>query len=261
VSDAAGCLERVLAIAGNGVRQAVRDKALVMLAAFCAILVLGSVVVSSLTVGERTRIVVDLGLSVISILTTLTAVLVSIGQVAREIERRTVDTILSKPVARWELLLGRFLGMAATLAIMVAVMGALHAAVLAVLGGLDPQLPHALFLGWVEAVLVSALALFFSTFTTSMPSVFITLGFVVIGHASWSLALMARSLQSRALQELLHVLYVVLPNLELMNVRDQVAWDVAVSGRYVAWATLYGLAYSGLLIVLGAAILSRRDLA
>jgi ABC-type transport system involved in multi-copper enzyme maturation permease subunit len=261
VSALAQSAARVAALAGNSVRQAIRDRILSLLGGFCAVLVVASVVISELTVGERNRIVVDLSLSAIAMLTTLSAALVTIGQVAREIERRTVDTILSKPVARWELVAGRAGGMAVTLAVMVVAMGALSSVVLVALGGFTPELWKALYLGWLEAVLVAALALFFSTFTTSMPSLFITLGLVVIGHTSDGLLLMAARVESPALAWLLRTLHLVIPNLDLLTVRDQVVWGVTIPWGLLGWASAYALGVAAALVTLGAAILSRRDLA
>lgn len=252
---------RIAALAANGFRQAVRDKVLYVLAAFCGLLILGSVIVSQLTVGERSRIVLDLGLSATALLTSLTAVVVSISQLAKEIERRTIDTILAKPVSRWEFLVGRFGGMALTLGAMVLTMGVLHSVVLLAVDGLRPDAWKALLLTWVEAVLVAAMAFFVSSFATTVPSLFITLGFVVIGHTSWGLVLLARRVTWPAAQWLLRTGYVALPNLELLNVRAQVVWEVPIGWGYVLQAAAYGLAYSGFLVTLAAAILSRRDLA
>ena len=257
----AGSLARLLALALNGHRQAVRDKVLYVLAGFGALLILGSIVVSQLTVGERARIVMDLGLSANALLSGLTAVFVSINQLAREIERRTIDTILAKPVARWEFVVGRFLGLGLTLALLVGVMGGLHATVLVAVDAWDPAMLAALWLTWIEALLIAAIALFLSSFATTIPSMFVTLALVLIGHSSWGLVLLAKSLESPLAQWLLRVAYVALPNLEMLNVRGQVVWDVDIPWNYVAHASAYGLLYAGTLLLLSSAALARRDLA
>jgi ABC-type transport system involved in multi-copper enzyme maturation permease subunit len=261
VSALAASWARLVALALNGHRQAVRDKVLYVLAGFGGLLILGSIVVSQLTVGERARIVMDLGLSANALLSALTAVFVSVNQFAREIERRTIDTILAKPVARWELVVGRFLGLGLTLALLVAAMGALHAGVLVAVDAWDPAALAALWLTWIEALLIAAVALFFSSFVGTVPATFATLALIVIGHSSWGLVLLSKSVASPIAQWLLRVAYVALPNLELLNVRGQVVWDVAIPWTYVGQATAYGLLYALALLLLAAAALARRDLA
>ena len=257
--ELAGCVERLLALATSGWRQAIRDKLLHVLGGFCVVLIGGSLVLSELTVGERGRIVLDLGLSGTSLLANLVAIFVTINQVAREIERKTVVVILTKPVARWELITGRFLGMAATLALMVACMGALHGGLLAAIGAWRPELIQALVLTWLESVVVAAIALFFSSFATPLPSMFLTLAFLVIGHTSWGLRMLAET-SGAAMRTVLEMLYRVLPNLSLLNVRSAVTWGDSIAWSHVAHGAVYGLGYSAMLLALASFALSRRDL-
>ena len=256
----AGSFARIRALAWNGMRQAVRDKVLYVLGGFCAVLIAGSVVVSTLTIGERARIVMDLGLSATAILSTLTTVFVTINQVAREIDRRTIASILSKPVARWELVAGRFCGMAVTLLVLVGTMGLLHAAVLRLVDGYSGAMWTALYLEYAETLVVVAIALCLSSFITTLPAIFLSLAFVVIGHTSQGLAMLADRLAAPLAIWILHLLYLVLPNLELLNVRDQVVWGVAIPPAMIAWGTTYALGYSALLLAIASFMLSRRDL-
>ncbi len=252
-------LERVLALAGAGLRQAVRDKLLHVLLGFCGILIAGSVIVSQLTVGERARIVMNLGLSATSILANLVGAFVTINQAAREIERKTVVMILAKPVARWELVAGRFAGMGATLGFMVACMGALHAVVLALVGGYRVDLWPALALTWLEALVVVAIALFFSCIATPLPSMFLTLAFIVIGHSTWTLHALATR-NPGPVGWLLEALYRGIPNLSLLNVRSAVTWGEIIPASHVAHGLLYAAGCCAVLLGLGSLALSRRDL-
>ena len=260
-SAALASAARIRTLAWNGMRQAVRDKVLYVLAGFCALLVGGSSLVSQLTVGERARIVMDLGLSATSILATLTAIFVTINQVAREIDRKSIASILTKPVARWELVVGRFLGMGATLAIIEFTMMMLHCAVLASVDGYRAALWKAAWLGYVETLLVVAIALFLSTFITTLPAIFLSLAFVAIGHTSEGLHLMAERMESPVAKALLEGLQHVLPNLDVLNVRAQVAWGTDIPASVVVHGSLYGLGVSAVLLVLGSILFARRDLA
>jgi ABC-type transport system involved in multi-copper enzyme maturation permease subunit len=254
-------LSRLAALGATSFRQALRDKVLYVLLGFSSLLVVGSLVISELTVGERGRIVMDLGLTATSLLANFVAVFVTVGQVAREIERRTIVVVATKPVARWEILVGRFVGMGATLALMVAVMASLHALVLLAVDGYRTTLWDAALMSFTESLLVCAIALFLSSFATPLPSVFLTLGFVVIGHTSWGLLMLADSLESRAARAGLRALHAALPNLSLLNVRQTVTWGDPVGLDVVSLGMAYGLGYSMVLLILGAGLFSRRDLA
>ena len=254
-------IARVLALAGTGFRQALRDKVLYVLLGFAVVLIGGSLLISELTVGERGRIVMNLGLSVTSLLADLVAIFVTIGQVGREIERKTIIVIATKPVARWEILAGRFAGMALTLGLMITVMTALHASILVAVGGYRGALWQASLLALAEALLTCAIALFLSSFATPLPSMFLTLGFLVIGHTSWGLLMLAEGVKSELARTSLHVLYAVLPNFSLLNVRAFVTWGEAISWTTVGLGLAYGLGYSIVLLASGAFLFSRRDLA
>ena len=259
--SAAASLARVRALAWNGHRQAVRDKALVVIAAFSVAMVLGSLIVSELTVGERGRVVTDFGLSSIDVLTLLLAVFVSINQVAKDIERRTIDTILSKPVDRWELVVGRACGIALTTGVVVLVLGILLSGLLLAVKAHDPQVWKCLLLSWIGAILAGSIALFVSSFATPLPAQFIALAILVIGHTSRGLVMLAERAELPLAKWILRVLYLVTPNFDLLNFRAQVVWHAEIPWLVVARGVAYGLGVSGVLLVLAAAVLSRRDLA
>ena len=260
MTAAASSLLRVTALAGASWRQAVRDKLLHVLAGFAVVMIGGSFVVSELTVGERARIVMDLGLSATALLSVLVAAFVTANQAAREIERKTVVIVLSKPVARWELLAGRFLGMSATLAVMVACMSLLHAGVLLAVDGYRATMWPAVVLTWLEAILVVAIALFFSSFATPLPSMFLTLAFIVIGHTSWGLRMLAERTASAVAKVALEILFRALPNLALLDMRSPVTWGDPVPWAHVAQGFAYTAGYAGMLLALASALMSRRDL-
>jgi len=254
-------LTRLAALGATSFRQALRDKVLHVLVGFGGLMVVGSLIISELTVGERARIVMDLGMTATSLLANFVAVFVTVGQVAREIERRTIVVVATKPVARWEILVGRFAGMGATLALMVAVMTVLHALMLLAVEGYRATLWHAALLTFTESLLVCSIALFLSSFATPLPSMFLTLGFVVIGHTSWGLLMLADSVQSAAAKTCLRVLHALLPNLSLLDVRQPVTWGEPIGIDVVGLGVAYGLGYSMVLLILGAGLFSRRDLA
>ena len=164
-------------IALNTFREAVRDKILYAMLVFALVLIGGSLLVAELTIGEYEKIIKDLGLSLISIFGLMIAIFVGIGLVYKEIERKTIYTIASKPVPRWQFLLGKYLGLVLTLAAEVSIMGLGFALILQLSGaGERLVLLPALWLTFVELLVVTAIAILFSCFSTPTLSALFTLG-------------------------------------------------------------------------------------
>src|ERR1051326_881363 len=132
-------MRRTLAIARNAFREAVRDRVLYNLVLFVLLLIGGAIFLGELSAGQEAKIIVDLGLSAILLFGVFIAIFVGVGLVYKEIERRTLYAILSKPVARGEFLIGKYLGLCLTLLVNVVIMGAgLSLAVIWVKRGWDP---------------------------------------------------------------------------------------------------------------------------
>src|SRR5712671_5591832 len=129
---------RVLAIARNAFREAVRDRVLYNLVVFVLLLIAGAIFLGEISAGQEAKIIVDLGLSAILLFGVFIAIFVGVGLVYKEIERRTLYAILSKPIGRGEFLLGKYLGLCLTLLVNVAIMGlGLSLALIYVPRGLD----------------------------------------------------------------------------------------------------------------------------
>jgi ABC-type transport system involved in multi-copper enzyme maturation permease subunit len=114
---------RTLAIARNAFREAVRDRVLYNLVLFVLLLIAGAIFLGELSAGQEAKIIVDLGLSAMLLFGAFIAIFVGVGLVYKEIERRTLYAILSKPIGRGQFLLGKYLGLCLTLLINVLVMG------------------------------------------------------------------------------------------------------------------------------------------
>src|SRR6266704_6722074 len=129
----------ILAIARNAFREAVRDRVLYNLVVFVLLLIGGAIFLGELSAGQEAKIIVDLGLSAILLFGVFIAIFVGVGLVSKEIERRTLYAILSKPIGRGEFLLGKYLGLCLTLLVNVAVMSVgLSLALMVVKRGWDP---------------------------------------------------------------------------------------------------------------------------
>jgi len=246
-------------IAVNTFREAVRDRVLYLILAFAVLLILASVLLSLITVGSEEKIIQDFGLSMIAIFGTATALFLGIGLVYKEIERKTIYTLLSKPVRRSQFLLGKYLGLCLTLAVNLVVMSLAFFGLLAVHGTPWGDLWIAILLIYCELLLVTAIAVFFSSFSTPILSALFAIALYLVGRLSWSLKLLEDIIVDPLARGTVKFLYLVLPNLEHFNVRDELVHGIPVPMTEVGFAVLYGLAYTGLVLLAAAAIFERRD--
>ena len=250
---------RVLSIAFNTFRENIREKLLYNLLVFALLMIGSSILLTRLTIGELDRLIINLGLSSINFFGVLIAIFIGISLVSKEIDKKTIYTILSKPVPRYEFLLGKYLGLMFTLFVNTAVM---VAGLLAVMVYLNAPVTLLLFeaLGFIflELVVITAVALLFSTFTSATLSAIFTLAIYAVGHLSTDLKQFGAQMDSVG-KAVLNALYYVLPNLERFNLKGQVIHQVNISGTDVLLTTAYGLAYAGLLLVLASIIFQRRD--
>lgn len=252
----------VFAIAANTFREALRDKILYLLFVFGIILIAASRVISWLTVGAEIKIIIDVGLAAISVFGVLTAIFIGISLVQKEIERRTVHTIITKPVHRYEFILGKFAGLALTLFVMVAVMSIiLQGTVYLKEQHLSWPVMRACVLVFVELLVIVSVAIVFSSFSTPILSFLLTLLIYVIGHVSYGLVDLAEKAPSGSARILLKTLYYLLPNLESFNLKAAAVHDLVVPQGFMLASIEYGLAYTATMLLLATVIFQRRDFA
>ena len=251
---------KILAIALNTFKECIRDKILYNLLIFAMLMIGLSAFLSKLTIGVQIRIVKDIGLGSISIFGVLIAIFLGIGLVSKEIDRRTIYTILSKPVQRYSFLLGKFAGLLLTLFINIAIMTvALVILIYSMNGDVNLLLFEAIFLIFIELIVVTSIALFFSTFTTPTLSAIFTLSFFVIGHLTGYIRLFGSQSDLQFVKKLSDILYYVLPNLESFNVKSMVMYADSLEWNFFFLSTMYGLVYASLVLVLSVIIFQRRD--
>ncbi len=239
----AGVRNRIATIAGNTFREAVRDRVLYNLVLFVLILTGAAVFIGEISGGQERKIIVDLGLSAMLLFGVFIAIFVGVGLVYKEIERRTVYAIFSKPVGRSEFLIGKYLGLCLTLLVNVAVMGA----------GVS------LALIYVELMLLTGVALLFSSFSSPALSALLTFFVFIIGHFSADLKSLSGSMGSVAARWLFASLYYLLPNLANLSFITPAAHGQLPDPSRVAVVVLYTLVYIMITIAMAAMIFSRRN--
>jgi ABC-type transport system involved in multi-copper enzyme maturation permease subunit len=252
---------RVWSIATNTLREAVRNRLLYALLFFAVTMIGFSVLVASLSYVEGERIIQDMGLASIRLFSVGIAIFVGIGLIHGEVERRTIYTILSKPVTRPEFLLGKFLGLLLAVWLQLFLMASAFGLVSLLAGaGLNWGYGEALLLVGVELMVIVAVATLFSAFTTPMLAAFFTVGIYVLGHLSRNLYLLGQESDVESVKYTATLIYRVLPDLETFNLSVQAVHGLPISGAEVGWALLYGVGYSTVLLILASFIFQRRDL-
>lgn len=247
---------RIYHIATNTFREAVRDRVLYNLIAFALVLTGAAILVGQISIQIEQLVVINLGLTAVSLFGVVIAIFIGIGLVSKEIEKRTLYTVLSRPVARWEFITGKFFGLSGTLVVNTLCMTAgIFAALFYVsrsLHGSDAWVLVAIYFIVLQFLITTALALFFSSFSSPLLSAVFTFCLFVAGSFAEDLRGFAGL--AHGLQHWLAVLAVyAIPNFSALNVISQVAHGSAISGHLIFWNTAYALVYT--IAVLAAAVI------
>lgn len=254
-------LRNVGYIALNTYRETVRDKVLYNLVLFALLLIGSSYVLGQISVYQEVKIIKDIGLASISIFGMVIAIFIGIGLVSKEIDKRTLYSLLPKPISRVQFLLGKYLGLAVTLLVNVLVMTAgLYLLLLSMGERFDPSLLEAIYLVYVSLCVLVGVAILFSTFSSSLLAGLFT-GFVYIaGYFSSDLKHFENVVDSLWLAVVTRTLYYLLPNFRNFDVKSAVVSGGPVPLSQLGWATAYGATYVVLLLVASAWIFQKRNL-
>ena len=254
-------MRRVLVIAQLTLREALRKRVFVNLGVFAALMVGVSLLMTGLTIGQHQRIIHTVSLTTLSVVGNLLAIFLGAGLIAQEVERKTLYTIVSRPMRRWVFVLGRSLGLAAVLAINT-IVGALLVQVVLTMSNW-PALPHfglSLGLIYMEMLVVLGIAVLFSSFSTPTLSATFTLCFWVIGRISVELQELAGLAKNEGLAMAMNAAYSVLPNLGRLDPMDLLIHNQPPPGGHVGMLFVYALFYVAALLTAACWVFERRDL-
>jgi Cu-processing system permease protein len=260
---------RIIAIALNTFREAIRNKVLYGIVAAVIGMNLFAVVLGAMSLAEEARIARDVGLAGVSLFGAITAIFLGVSLLYAEIQKRTIHVILAKPIHRHEFVLGKYAGMAVTLTLLVVAFAIALALMLTLSGfSFDENVIKAVTLGWLEVMLVAAIAIFFSSFSTPFLSGIFTFAIFFIGRSSKELEYAAAKAKDPVLQNIGKAALYVIPDLHLFSVSGGEVDGKAVSvhATFVSWlyvghAALYALAVVAILLILAVVVFSRRDFA
>ena len=254
-------------------RESVRDRVFYNLVLFGVLLVGASIVIGQLTAGQDVKIIKDLGLAATSLFGLFIAIFIGINLVSKEVERRSVYPLLAKPITRPQFIAGKYAGLLLTLLVNLAVMTVALYTVLYFLArgipvpiqgawdapALDPALLKAVAMIFLELAVVTAVALFFSTYSSPMLSAIFTLGVYVVGQFNAELKRFDAIVDSPAAIAVAKACYYVLPDFSRFHVKLAVVHGVPVPGAFMAASAAYAAAYVAALLFGAMVIFARRD--
>lgn len=253
-------LGRIRGIALNTLRESIRDKVLVTLIVFAVLVMGASRVIQPLALGEEAKVIKDIGLASITLFCVLIAILVGGRLVYKEVEKRTIYIILAKPVRRWEFIVGKYVGLMAVLSISLVVM-TVSFYIIALVIGIRPPLVllWSVLMTFFELVILTAVAILFSTFVTPITGSVFTFAVYFVGHLTRDLKLLAAMSPSPIVKAASYFLYYVLPNLDNFNIRGQVVHGALLDPGGMALAGIYAIVYSATLLLISVAVFSRKE--
>src|SRR3982750_2666222 len=254
---------RVFHIATNTFREAVRDRVLYNLIGFALLMSAAAVLVGQISIDIERQVVINLGLTAVSLFGVVIAIFIGIGLVSKEIEKRTLYTVLSRPVRRWEFIVGKFFGLAGTLVVntffmAIGVFGALLYVAHTFSAGRS-SIFIALYFIILAFLIICALALLFSSFSSPLLSAVFAFSLFVIGSFSEDLRGFASMTRGISKWLATAAAYLV-PNFSALNVFSSVAHQNPVSGQLIVYNTAYALFYATMALSGAVLIFERRNL-
>ena len=254
-------MKKIIAIAFNTFKESVRDRIFYSLLAFAVLMLAFSLVLGNLTLDDEIKIIKDFGLGSISLFGVLIAIFVGISLVYKEMEKRTIYVILANPIARYQFILGKYVGLTFTLLVEVLVMSA---GLFALCYFKQQQIPLELFKAiipiWFELQLILAIALFFSTFVSPFLSGMLALTVFIIGHLTQDLRQLVANMDNPALKKTADFLYYTFPNLESLNYKTRIVHGLNIPWQEFFLSLSYATMYTLFILSLTLVIFNRRDI-
>jgi ABC-type transport system involved in multi-copper enzyme maturation permease subunit len=254
---------RIGYIASNTFREAVRDRVLYNLIAFALLLSGAAIFVGEISIEIEKLVVINLGLTAVSLFGVVIAIFIGIGLVSKEIEKRTLYTVLSRPVRRWEFIVGKFFGLSGTLVVNTFCMAiGVFAALLYVSHRFTPSdalIFVALYFIVLQFLIICALALLFSSFSSPLLAAVFSFSLFVIGSFAEDLRGFA-SMAHGLTRWLATAAAYLVPNFSAFNVISSVAHEHPIAGQLVLHNTLYALFYAAAALSGAVLIFEHRNL-
>jgi ABC-type transport system involved in multi-copper enzyme maturation permease subunit len=254
-------LHRTSVIAANVFREVIRDRVLYLVGLFAVLLLACVRYLPELAAATEAKIIPDVGLAAMTLLGLVIAVFVGTGLVNKEIDKRTVLVMLAKPISRVEFIVGKHIGLTAVLAVLVAIMTGLYIGILTldeIPLPVNSILVAALFL-LLQLALITAVAIAFGVFTSSLLATLLTFGVFLMGSFSANLVALAAQTKNPAIQNLARTLYLIVPDLSRLDLKNQAVYGLLPDPLTLLTNAGYGLLYIVALLAIASLIFSLRE--
>jgi ABC-type transport system involved in multi-copper enzyme maturation permease subunit len=252
---------RIWAIASNGFREVIRDRVLYLIVLFALLLVIAVQILPKVAATTQDKILIDFGLAAIGVLGVIVAVFVGTGLINKEIEKRTLLVLIPKPLLRAELLIGKHLGLSGVLAVLIVAMTVIYLILLSFARIEYPlgSILVSILYQFIELSLITAVALVFGVFSSSLLATLLSFGIYLMGNLSADILKFGNLSRNSTLQMLTQGLYLVLPDLSRLNLKNEAVYGILPSPLTLLGNGVYGLFYTVLLLAIAILIFSRRE--
>ena len=254
-------LIRVFTIANNGFKEVIRDRILYFIGFFCLLLILAQRIIPEIAAGTHEKILLDVGIGAINILSVIVAIFVGTALINKEIEKRTLLMLIPKPISRAELILGKHLGLTAVLGVMIAIMMGIYLAMLS-LSKIEYPTTALITAGaylLLQLALIAAVAILFGVFTSSILATLLSFGVYLMGHFSEDLVELGKLSKNANIESLTTSLYLVLPNLSRLDLKNEAVYGLLPSPVELAGHAVYGLLYTALMLIISMMVFAQKE--
>ncbi|OGS18288.1 MAG: hypothetical protein A3J83_07055 [Elusimicrobia bacterium RIFOXYA2_FULL_40_6] len=253
-------MDNIIAILGYTIKQHLRHKVYLIVILFGMILIMGGLVLSSLSTG-RIRMLMNIGLSSIEFLALITIIFTTVNLILEELESRTIYLMLAHPLKRWEYIAGRYIGTVISIALGMLIMMALHLTLL-FLAGWPWQ--NIYIIAWLcslgKVVVMSAITLLISLFTTSaVTAMSFSVLIWLLGHFSEELKFLGEKSANLFVKAVVGVIYNITSNFSYYNYRDFWAAAQTPPVAWFGWMIIYTFAYTGICLILSNFLFSQKE--
>jgi len=251
---------KIRAIALNTFKEATRNKIYYLLIFFGIFFVLSSKLVTLLIIGDKVKVLKDLGLASINFFSVLIAIFTGIDLVYKEIERKTIYNILSKPISRSCFIIGKFFGLALTLFVaLISMVVMFFLFMLLFSGELDVKILVYFILLYFELLIITSISLLFSSISTPILSSVFTISLYLIGHVIWTFNEFKDKIINPIIKVISYILYYTLPNLEKFNIKNSIVMNVDIDIGMILGSICYAIFYITALLTLTILIFNKRE--
>jgi len=253
-------VRQVRAIAVNTFKETIRDRVLAVIVVFALVMIAGGLWLGSISLGEQGRMMKDFGLAAVTGFGLIVAVFIAASLVHKEVEKRTVFVLFSKPVSRGAFIGGKFLGLCGTMAVVLAGMGMFLFALVGVLDGhASGMVLVATAMIYVQLLTVMAVTIFFSTLGSAILASVLGICVFIAGQLSQNVLALTNLGKNPLTEALSWVVYVIIPNLAAVDVKAGVVGEQTLAWGQIALWTAYLAAYIVVVLALAAVIFRRKE--